>query len=353
MKKYNYLLIISLTIFFIGCNNKKSTEKSIFGIDESKLKEQYLPIDALEIVLKNPENKKVDSIVYFINDKNIGSKKGLDKISFGLQNQKLGYQNIKAIVYFDGKKEIDTSRVELVTNVVAKQLKYEVVNIYPHDTASFTEGLEFYKDTLYESTGSGGNCKSYFRKYDYKTGKVYKQIDLEEKYFGEGITILNGKLFQLTWQDNMGFVYDINTLKREKSFKFDKKIEGWGMTNDGINLYQSDGTEKIWTMNPENQRMINYINVYVGTDKVKSLNELEWIEGKMYGNIWQKDAIAIINTNSGAVEGVLDLSELRKSIKGKNAEVLNGIAYNQKTKTIFITGKQWDKMFEIKIVVSQ
>jgi len=173
---------------------------------------------------------------------------------------------------------------------------------------------------------------------------------LEEKYFGEGITILNGKLFQLTWQDNMGFVYDINTLKREKSFKFDKKIEGWGMTNDGINLYQSDGTEKIWTMNPENQRMINYINVYVGTDKVKSLNELEWIEGKMYGNIWQKDAIAIINTNSGAVEGVLDLSELRKSIKGKNAEVLNGIAYNKKTKTIFITGKQWDKMFEIRLL---
>jgi glutaminyl-peptide cyclotransferase len=352
MKNYNYLSIIILCALMIACGDKNLGDKIVFGIDESNLKEQYVPIDNIEMLIKNPENLKVDSVVYFINDKNIGSKKGFDKLSFSFKDSKLGYQHLKTMVYFEGKMEADTSRVELVSGFEPKLLKYKIVNTYPHDIQSFTEGFEFYKDTLYESTGSGNDntYKSYFRKYDYKTGKVYQQIDLEQPHFGEGITVLNGKLFQLTWQSYVGFVYNINSLKREKTFNFDKKIEGWGLTNDGKNLYQSDGTEKIWMLNPENQKITGNINVYTGSSKVKSLNELEWIDGKIYGNIWQKDVIAIINPNTGAVEGVLDLSELRKLITGQNAEVLNGIAYNPKTKTVFVTGKNWDKMFEIQVV---
>ena len=221
------------------------------------------------------------------------------------------------------------------------------MNTFAHDTLAFTEGLEFYRDTLIESTGQKGI--SHFRKYDYKTGKIFKQVNLENEYFGEGITVINNKIYQLTWQSNVGFIYDANTLKKLKTFPYDKKIEGWGMTHDDKHIYQSDGTEKIWKMDPETQKMVDYINVYTNSNKIKSINELEWIDGKIYGNIWQKDAIAVINPTTGAVEGVLDLSGLRGKVKAKPEDVLNGIAYNPKNKTIFVTGKNWDKLFEIRV----
>ncbi len=347
MKNYNLLSFILLGTILISCNGSKNTTEKHFSFDDSKFKKHYYNEDALSLGLVNTENKKIDSIIYYVNDKNIGSKKGLDKINFDLKDQKLGYQNLKALVYFEGESQEITSRVELVSNIQPKLLNYTIVNTFAHDTLNFTEGLEFYRDTLYESTGQKGS--SYFRKYNYKTGKVFRQIDLDKQYFGEGITMLNDKIYQLTWQSNVGFVYNANTLKLEKTFNYDKPIEGWGMTNDGKFLYQSDGTEKIWKMDAETLKMIDYVNVYSGSSKIKSVNELEFIYGKIYGNIWQKDAIAVINPENGAVEAVLNLVGLRKFVKNKTAEVLNGIAFNPKTKTLFVTGKHWDKIFEIKV----
>jgi len=348
MKKYNFLAVILLGITLIGCNGAKKGENSLFTIDDSAFPAHFTSNEAISIAILNPNSKEIDSIVYFVNDKKVGSTKGAEKFKFELKDQKLGYQYLKATVYFGGDSSDATKRVELVSNVEAKPLKYKIVNTFPHDTASFTEGLEFYKDTLYESTGKEGT--SYLRKYDYKTGKVFKQIDLDKKYFGEGITFINGKLFQLTWQDTIGFIYDANTLKLEKSFTYEKNIEGWGMTNDGKYIYHSDGTEKIWKMDPSNQKLIDYINVYSGASKIKAINELELINGKFYVNVWQKDAIAVVNPTSGAVEGVLDMSGLRKFMKDiTKDDVLNGIAYNPKTKTIFVTGKNWSKMFEITV----
>jgi glutamine cyclotransferase len=295
----------------------------------------------------NAQNKKIDSIIYYVNDVKVGSKKGTEKMSVALGGGKLGYQNLKALIYFEGENTETSARVELMSGVEPKLLSYSLVRTYPHDTLAFTEGFEFYRDTLLESTGQKG--LSHFRKYDYKTGKIYKQINMDNQYFGEGITVINHQIFQLTWQSGIGFIYDANSLKQLKSFTYDKKIEGWGMTNDGKVIYQSDGTEKIWTMDPATQKMTDYINVYTNSSKIKSINELEWIGGKIYGNIWQKDAIAVINPTTGAVEGVLNLADLRNQVKNKEAEVLNGIAYNPKTKTIFVTGKNWDKIFEITV----
>ena len=348
MKKYNLLSIILLAVTLSNCGDTKKGENTLFTFDNAIVKSQYEPQDQLDLAITNDKAKSIDSIIYYVNDKKIGSSKGLERLTYSLDKQKLGYQYLKALVYFDGDSSEATFRIELVSNITPKLLKYKIINTYPHDTKSFTEGLEFYKDTLYESTGQKGT--SYLRKYDYKTGKIYKQVDLDNKYFGEGITFLNNKLYQLTWEEKTGFIYNANTLKLEKSFAYTKDIEGWGMTNDGKNLYQSDGTEKIWTTNPDNQEMVDYINVYSGKTKIKAINELEYINGKFYANVWQKDAIAVVNPISGAVEGILDMSGLRKLISVTSEDVLNGIAYNPKTKTIFVTGKNWDKMFEIIVI---
>ncbi|WP_163399815.1 glutaminyl-peptide cyclotransferase [Flavobacterium fluviatile] len=349
MKKHNFLTAILLGITLIGCGDKNKGENSLFTIDDSAFPAHFMPQEAVSIAVLNPKSKEIDSIAYFVNDKRVGSIKGSEKFKFELKDQKLGYQYLKATVYFGSDSSDATKRIELVSNVNPKLLKYKIINTFPHDIASFNEGLEFHNDTLYESTGQKGS--SYIRKYDYKTGKIYKQVDLDKKYFGEGITILDGKLYQLTWQEKTGFIYDAKTLKLEKSFKYDKEIEGWGMTNDGKYIYRSDGTEKIWKMDPATQKLIDYINVYSATSKIKAVNELEWINGKIYANIWQKDAIAVINPTSGAVEGILNMTDLRKNMSSKitTDDVLNGIAYNPKTKTIFVTGKNWEKIFEITV----
>ena len=355
MKNHNFLFIILLGFTLTNCGDTKKVENSIFTIDNSTFKAQYQPQESLQLGILNPNNKTIDSIVYFSNDKKIASKKDLKKATFELKDQKLGYQNIKAVVYFDGLNSEATTRIELVSNVQPKLLKYKIVNTYPHDYQAYTQGLEFHRDTLYEGTGNGSGPTgkrgiSSLRKTDYKTGKVYKKVELADEYFGEGITILNNKVYQLTWQNNEGYIYDADTFKKEKTFPYFKKIEGWGITNDGTYLYQSDGTEKIWKIDPATLKEVDYINVYSYETKVKSVNELEWIDGKIYGNIYQKDAIAVINPKNGAVEAIINLVDLKSKVTQlPDTDVLNGIAYNPKTKTIFITGKNWDKMFEISV----
>jgi glutamine cyclotransferase len=347
MKKHNLLLLILLSALVISCGDKEKDKLTYFSFNTAAFKEQYKPSEGADLEILNTQNKSVDSIIYYVNEVKIGSRKGIEKMHVDFKGGKLGYQNFKALIYFEGDNVETAARVEVVSDIEPKLLNYKIVNVFPHDTTAFTEGLEFYRDTLFESGGQYN--KSKLIKTDYKTGKAYKSIDLDGKYFGEGITILNNKIYQLTWKEQTGFIYNANTWKIEKTFTFDKNIEGWGMTNDGKSIYQSDGTEKIWKMNPDTQKMEDYINVYTNTSKIKSVNELEWIDGKIYGNIWQKDAIAVVNPISGAVEGVLNLSGLRKQVKNSEAEVLNGIAYNPKTRTIFVTGKYWDKLFEIKV----
>jgi glutamine cyclotransferase len=351
MKIYKLLGITFLTGVVllsgaVSCDKNKETTE-LFRFNGANMKEQYVTKDKADLEILNLGKKNIDSIVYFSNGEKIATVKGAGKIALDLNDKKFGYQELKALVYFEGQTAEVTDRIEVVSDVEAKVLKYKVINTFSHDIGAFTEGLEFYRDTLIESTGQKG--QSFFRKYDYKTGKVYKQVDLEAKYFGEGITAIDGKIFQLTWQSNIGFIYNANTLKLEKTFNYDKPIEGWGMTNDGKFIYQTDGTEKIWKMDPATQKMVGNINVYWTSNKIERLNEIEFINGKIYGNIWQKDVIAVINPETGAVEGVIDMSELKKELKNPNPDVLNGIAYNPKTKTIFVTGKNWDKMFEIKV----
>ncbi len=348
MKKHNLLAFILLGAAMFSCKDDTADKNNLFSIDTTHLKEQYNPTETVELQVANPEKKTIEKVVYLINDKEVGTVQGNGKYSLKLEGQKLGYLNIKAQVYYEGENAAAEGRIELVSAVSPKLLKYDIVNTYPHDINAYTQGLEFYRDTLIEGTGQYG--ESNLRKTDYKTGKVYKQVNLGEKFFGEGITVFNNKIYQLTWRENTGYIYNADNLQKIKEFPYFKDIQGWGLTNDGKNLYQSDGSEKIYILNPETLKEIDYINVYTNNTKIKEVNELEWIDGKIYGNIYQKDAIAIIDPKTGTVEAVLNLAELKRKVtQHPELDVLNGIAYNAKTKTLFVTGKNWDKMFEIRI----
>ena len=357
MKNLKLFAFIILGSVLVNCNGSKKSKTNSFSFNQKELKAQYTANEVLKMQIEHPENTKIDSIVYFVNDKKVGSKKDDTTFEYQWNNQKLGYVAIKAITYSNGESQEISSRIEMITDIQPKLLSYKILSTYPHDIKAYTQGLEFYRDTLFESTGNGaGNGTgirgiSSLRKTDYKTGKVYKQVDLENAMFGEGITVLNNKVYQLTYREMTAFVYDADTFKRLKSFPyFKQKMEGWGLTNDGTNLYMSDGSEKIWIVNPEIFKEKDYINIYIGANKIKNVNELEWVNGKIFGNVYQRDAIARIDPKTGAVEAIIDLKELKSKVtQHPDLDVLNGIAYNPKTKTFFVTGKNWDKMFEISI----
>ena len=190
MKKYNFLTVILLGITLIGCGDKNKAENSLFNIDDSAFPAHFTQKEALTIGILNPKSKEIDSVAYFINDQRVGSTKGAKEFRFELVDQKLGYQYLKATVYFGGDSSDATKRIEVVSDVEPKALKFKIVNTFPHDVKSFTEGLEFHDGSLYESTGQKGD--SYIRELDYKTGKVIRQVDLDSTYFGEGITFING-----------------------------------------------------------------------------------------------------------------------------------------------------------------
>ncbi len=233
---------------------------------------------------------------------------------------------------------------------------YEVVNTYKHDADAFTEGLFFHNGFLYESAGEKG--KSNLRKVELETGQVVQQQDLSKQSFGEGTTILKGKIYQLTWQEERGFVYDAETMKPLSEFRY--QGDGWGLTNDGTNLYMTDSTHVIRVIDPETFKTVRTIPVFREDGKpLMNINELEWIKGELWANVWHSEDpeilgkpnyIARIDPQTGKLLGWIDLYGISPDDVKRNSEnTLNGIAYDTGSDRIFVTGKQWRKLFEIKV----
>lgn len=342
MNFFKTLTLIFLAIFIVSCGSTPE-EKAKDLILSINAKNNTLTLgEVIDFSLENPKNYEVSSVTYQFSGKEI-------KENSTLKAEKVGLYSLTAEVYIDNEPIKLTKNITVLSTQTPNIYNYKIINEYPHEINAYTQGLEFYNDTLYESTGQYGQSK--LRILDFKNGKVIKNVDLDRSYFGEGITVLNDKLYQLTWRRGTGFVYNPNTLERISSFKYGKSKEGWGLCNDGKQLYKSDGTEAIWTLNPETLIEEDYIQVYTNKGKIGQLNELEWINGKIYANIYQRNGVAIINPKTGAVEGVIDFSPLKKLVtQHPKLDVLNGIAYNSKTNTIFVTGKNWDKLFEIEII---
>jgi glutaminyl-peptide cyclotransferase len=224
-----------------------------------------------------------------------------------------------------------------------KTYTYTVMNTYPHNTSAFTEGLVFDKGVLYESTGLNG--ASSIRRVNLITGAVLQQVNLAEQYFGEGIAIVNDSVIQLTWQSGLGFIYDKNTLTLKGNFTF--VGEGWGLTYDGNRLIMSNGSSTLTILDPATFKQTGAVNVDDNGKALTNLNELEYVNGDIYANIWMQQKIAIINPQTGQVKGYIDLSGIYQP-QGLD-DVLNGIAFDQTTGRLFVTGKNWPNLYEITI----
>ena len=290
------------------------------------------------------DSNPIDSIQYFINGNKVQGSKDLDISSY-----KLGKQALSATVYYQGKRKILNNTIYFLAANAPLIYTYKILNEYPHDPKAFTQGFEYYDGYLYESTGERGS--SSLRKVELKSGKVIQQIDLDKKYFAEGITILNGKIYQLTWQQKIGFVYDLEKFELEKTFNYEQSEEGWGLANDGKRLIKTDGTDRMWFLDVETLKEISFIETYTNKRKAEKLNELEYVNERIYANIWQQNSILIVNPKNGAIEGIVNLKGLQEKAGQKgNDNVLNGIAYDKVNNRLFVTGKRWSKVFEIELI---
>jgi glutamine cyclotransferase len=229
----------------------------------------------------------------------------------------------------------------------APRFSFKVVKAYPHDATAFTQGLVFADGIFYESTGLRGY--STLRKVTPETGAVIQQVPVEGRYFAEGLALVGNELLQLTWEEKTGFVYDKTTLKRLRTFAY--PTEGWGMAHDGTQLVMSDGSSTLFFLDPKTQKAVRSIQVRDGGRPVERLNELEFVKGELWANVWQTDRIARINPATGQVTGWIDLSGLlRPEARGPEGDVLNGIAWDKATDRIFVTGKKWPWLFQIELV---
>jgi len=255
----------------------------------------------------------------------------------------VGLLAITLIIVLNPPEQVSSSLPQVLT----PHMTYEVIHIYPHDPDAFTQGLIYVDGYLYESTGLYG--ESSLRKVDLETGAVLAQTDLPPQFFAEGMTDWEENLVQLTWREGTGFVYDRSELRLTDEFRY--ATEGWGLTQDGTRLILSDGTDQLYFLDPVSFEVMGAVAVTWQGAGVQRLNELEWVRGEIFANIWQTDDLIRIDPASGAVTGWIDLSGLLPASEHTvRTDVLNGIAYDPDTDRLFVTGKRWPYLYEIRLV---
>lgn len=342
MKKL--LSIFILSAVFFAC--KKSDKKSIYfaspiaGATMASGDDIFLKTDV--------EPESFDSIQYYIDTVFIGSRKDTSTVKASTLGFSFGGVLLTAKVFSAGVSTDVTTNIQLFPATEPLHYAYTLVNTYPHDTSSYTQGLEYQGGVLYESDGEVG--QSSLRKVDVNTGKVLKIIDIPAPYFAEGITLIGNRIIMLTWKNRMGFEFDKNTFEKNLEFPYNASPEGWGLAFDGKRILSTDGTNNIYYLNKDTYQKMDQMGVYDNNGPVQYLNELEIIDGKIYANIYQTDIIAVIDPVSGAVEAYINLSDIYpEGERNEYADVLNGIAWDASGRRLFVTGKKWDKLFQIKI----
>ena len=331
-----------LVLISVSCEEEIKNPDAYFSVQIKDAKKSYTPSESITVSLDNKKSMAVTETTFMFDGTEISGT------SIPLAQQKMGTHIVSATVIVDGNPYSVEKKITIVASKKPSIYSYTILETYPHDQKAYTQGLEFSNDTLYESTGQYN--ESTLRKTDYTTGEVLEKLAIGDRYFGEGLTVLDDKIYQLTWQSGSGFIYDKSSFKKTGTFVYGESKQGWGLCNDGNAIYKSDGTEKIWTLDKETLAEKSYIEVYTNKSKIDTINELEWVDNRIYANIYKKDAIAIVNPASGAVEAVVNLKGLKNKVtQHPELDVLNGIAYKGEPDILYVTGKNWDKLFKIQV----
>lgn len=345
------VIVLSGITFVISCKDNGLGGSSV-GFKFPEQGQSFGLGEEVKIALDVPSGKSITAASYTLDGKPVGSKNNGEAISVSTAGLSLGYKLITAVIEEGGKKDTLTINIELKSALKPVQYTYKVVNTFPHDTSAYTQGLEYHGGKFLESTGQEEH--STLRWVEVKSGKVLQQTKLDDQYFGEGSSLVDNKVVMLTWQNRLGLVFDAKSFNQLSTFPYQASMEGWGLCFDGKQLIKSDGTNKIWFLNKDNYKEESSIEVYNNAGPVDRLNELEYIDGKIYANVYTKNVIVVIDPKSGVVEQEIDFAGLlpagyyKDEIDQAN-NVLNGIAWDKDGKRLFVTGKKWPKMFEVKI----
>jgi glutamine cyclotransferase len=354
--KFKYLLAL-LALLEFGCHPNNQQDNSITISPEAGT--TYKTGDVVSVKAHFPGSIKADSVVYLVDSIKAGSFKDSTAYSLKTDSMPLGPRVITAKIYHGGKSEDVSTNIVLLPSKAPVAYTYKVIKVFPHDTSSYTEGLLYQDGYLYESgggylhppAGQEMDGQSSLRKVDLTTGKVVKKVMVDPSIFAEGISIVGNKIIQLTWTEKIGYVYDKDSFKLLSTFTNKVGVEGWGLCFDGKKLYMDDKTNRIWFLDKNTYRQTGYIDVFDDHGAVNEINELEYINGKIYANVYHQDFILVIDPKTGAVLQKIDLTNLYPADKrSPNADVLNGIAYDPAAKRIFITGKKWPHLYQVEFV---
>ncbi len=315
--------------------------------------ENFRSGETIKMQLDLPRGFQPDSVIYHVDGQPLARNTGGKPFSLPSDRLGLGFRQLRAVVHTAGKTDTVQTNVVIRSGRKPDRYTYKVLNVFPHDTSAYTQGLEFHDGKFLESTGRKGQSR--LRWVEAETGKVLQEVKLDAKYFAEGIAKVGNRILQLTWQDKMGLIYDAQTLKQTGTFPYQKSPEGWGLCYDGTRLVKSDGSNRLWFLNGENYKEEGFIEVYDDKGAVDRLNELEFIDGSIYANVYGQERIIMVDPKSGAVTGAIDLTGLFpkdyfKDDADASNNVLNGIAYDRTGKRLFVGGKKWPKLFEIRLI---
>ena len=352
---FPFVIILSLFITFFSCSNTpKRSRKPVSNVIIQPNKKSYVFGEKVSVQVKTRlKNGEIKNIKVYYKNQLLKESTALDFMVDGVEINTLGTNSFRVeAVKTDGLKNTKIKTLTAVSDITPKSLTYKVVKNYPHSKKYYTQGLEFYDGFLYEGTGENGTSGIY--KINLSNGNTVQSYSMEDKYFGEGITILNDKIYQLTYRAKKGFIYNLKDFAVIDSFQY-KSSQGWGLTNDGTHLIMSDGTHKLSWLDPSDLSVVKTIQVSNNKGILNNINELEYINGHIFANIYTTNIIVEIDPETGKIiseinlNGIIDMYHNQKD----RIDYMNGIAYDKKGKRIFVTGKLWPKLFEVEFIEKQ
>lgn len=362
-KNIIFIPILLFSIFMFACQEKDkpndtqnnnntqdiNTKALAIKLDASTADSSKFAVGKDVIIkMETADSVEIDSAILYINDEKVADfTVNSFEYNWNSQKTKVGTNKFRVMLYYQGTNQRKEIEKFFLSDIEPKQRTYKIINTYNHQKDAYTQGLFYHQGALYEATGLKG--ASSIRKTKLETGEILQSFSISGDIFGEGITLFDGKIIQLSWRANKGFVYDFETF--EKISEFSYPTEGWGLTNDGKNLIMSDGTHILYVLETQSYSTIRKIEVCDNTGIVNNLNELEYINGEIYANIYGSDLIAKISPETGKVLEYINLSNiLDPKFIDSETDVLNGIAYDAENERLFVTGKKWVKLFEIEIL---